>query len=129
MKSILYIQFGVNQISEIEMYQIYLNLYKQSTSEKELVIFNIKQDDDHYVFSKIFRKTKSETDDILDIHREDIYLNDEETIEEVIDKYIIKLQKKYEVCILLTSLKQSRLLGKYIDQIITLKKSDLVFPM
>ena len=129
MKSILYIQFGANQISEIEMYQIYLNLYKQSTYEKELVIFNIKQDDDHYVFSKIFRKTKSETDDILDIHKEDIYLKDEETIEEVIDKYIIKLQKKYEVCILLTSLKQSRLLGKYIDQIITLKKSDLVFPL
>ena len=131
MKSILYIQINHDEIPELDLYQIFLKIYKESTSDKEVVIFRVnKVDDSNYIFSKIFRKvnTKNE-DDRISIEKEEIEISQNDTIEKELEKYINKLQKKYEVYNLLSDLGQARLLGKYIDEIITIKKEELIFPL
>ena len=72
--------------------------------------------------------TKNE-DDRISIEKEEIEISQNDTIEKELEKYINKLQKKYEVYNLLSDLGQARLLGKYIDEIITIKKEELIFPL
>lgn len=131
MKSILYIQINHDEIPELDLYQIFLKIYKESTSDKEVVIFRVnKVDDSNYVFSKIFRKVNPKNeDDRISIEKEEIEISQNDTIEKELEKYINKLQKKYEVYNLLSDLGQARLLGKYIDEIITIKKEELIFPL
>ena len=131
MKSILYIQINHDEIPELDLYQIFLKIYKESTSDKEVVIFRVnKVDDSNYIFSKIFRKVNPKNeDDRISIEKEEIEISQNDTIEKELEKYINKLQKKYEVYNLLSDLGQARLLGKYIDEIITIKKEELIFPL
>ena len=131
MKSILYVQINHDEIPELDLYQIFLKIYKESTSDKEVVIFRVnKVDDSNYIFSKIFRKVNPKNeDDRISIEKEEIEISQNDTIEKELEKYINKLQKKYEVYNLLSDLGQARLLGKYIDEIITIKKEELIFPL
>lgn len=131
MKSILYIQLNNNEIPELDLYQIFLKMYKESTSDKEVALFKIfKNDDKHYTFSKIIRKTNPKNEnDKISIEKDEIEINENNTIENELDKYINKLQKKYDVYNILSDLGQARLLGKYIDSIITIKKEELVIPL
>lgn len=131
MKSILYIQINNDEIPELDLYQMFLKVYKESTSNKEVVIFRIsKVDEFRYVFSKIFRKVNPKNDDDrISIEKEEIEISEDTDIEKELGKYIRKLQKKYDVYNLLSDLGQARLLGNYIDEIITIKKEDLIVPL
>lgn len=131
MKSILYIQINNNEIPELDLYQIFLKVYKESRSPKEVALFKIfKVDDTHYTFSKILRKTNPKNDnDKIYIEKEDVEITEDNDIETQLDNYISKLRKKYDLYNILSDLGQARLLGKYIDEIITLKKEELVLPL
>lgn len=131
MKSVLYIQLNNDDIPELDLYQIFLKLYKESNSDKEVVLFKVfKVNDYEYIFSKIFRKINPKNeDDRISIEKEEIIIDESTSIEKELEKYINRLQKKYEVYNLLSDLGQARLLGNYIDEILTIKKEELVLPL
>jgi len=132
MQSILYIHLGEKQIPELELYQIYMGIYKQQndSSDKELILVQVGHEEDHCSISII----KKETDPDLFIEglSKDYIIKEipsNKKPEEVIGEVLEELEEKYLVYILMTSIGQAKLVSKYVDQIITIKKEELVRPL
>lgn len=125
MRCILYIQSRENNnIPELELYQIFINLYREK-AERDLILFQVKKHDENTYYFETTKKLTEEDFDSLHTQREIIEVSDDERIEKIISDYLHKLDEKYEVYIILSGIGQTRLMSNFINEIITIKKDEI----
>ncbi len=126
MKCILYIQINNDTIPEMDLYQMYFNLYKENTTDKEILIIKVNkstEDSDFYTITRISKITDSITkDDKLVTMKETVALNDTDT-------YLKELEKNYEVYNLIVEVGKDKLLTNIVDQVITINKGEFISPL
>lgn len=120
MDSVLYLQSNeYSDIPEFELNQIFFNLYKKNKSDKELLLFRIKIKDNNYIFQTIKKISK---DSIDSISVDEFEVKGE--IKEELDLFFDK-NKDFNIIIIISNLKQSKLLSNYINNVITINKEVL----
>lgn len=128
MRSILYIQLDDKKdIPDFELYQILNKLYK--IEKKKIVLVKInKRQESSLSFELI--KMESNSDLLVDgVVKEDFIKPIENNSDEIISGVIKDLEKEYAPYILLTNLSQVKFLTNFINQMITIKKEEIVQPL
>lgn len=120
MVSILYLNTKGQAIPELELNQIFINLYRNNFTEKELMIVQILEDDGTFEMKMI--KGNDNKNGLTFSHS---FTSDHNQFEE----WLKNLDDKYNLHILITHLSQIKFVSKFTNALITIKKEELVRPL
>ena len=121
MQSILYVHLEDKDIPELELYQMYMNVYKQDSSNKEVILIQLKEEENLLI--KFIKKPNSSIDTL---DKEIIHIDN---FIDSIKGYLKEAEKNYSVYLLLTNTFQAKLVSNLIRKVITIKKEEIFRPL